>query len=153
MATPKTKPSKAEKQAAMNPKTAKAKPVPAPTKAAAPAKAKAEPKPKREPIAAEDQKGVINRSKYVYPKNDVKTATGRPSVDNGDAVAVAIRGMDAATVVSLVEANGAEVPERWAELNTGMQRMNAANVLRRLAKDEKGIKIGGKTVKLEPKAA
>lgn len=95
--------------------------------------------------------GIFNRAKYAYQKNGVKTPSGRPAVDNGDALAVAIRGKNAAECIALVEENGEEVPARWAELNIGMQRMNASNVLRRLAKSEEGVKIDGQTIRLEPK--
>lgn len=96
---------------------------------------------------------LFDRQKYAYPKHGGKTAGGRPAVDNGDAVAVALRNKDADACVQLVEANGLEVPARWAELNTGMRRMNASNVLRRLAKTENGVKIDGQVVRLAPKEA
>jgi len=95
--------------------------------------------------------GIFNRDKYNYTKNGVKTSSGRPAVDNGDAVAVALRNKDADACVALVAENGVDVPARWAELNVGMRRMNASNVLRRLAKTEEGVLIDGQRIKLEPK--
>ena len=102
---------------------------------------------------SEAKRPLFNRSKYSYDKNGEKTGSGRPAVDNGDAVAVALRNKTAAEVMDLVEANGEEVPAKWQGLNLGMQRMNAANVLRRLAKSEHGIKVDGQTIHLAPKEA
>jgi hypothetical protein len=105
-----------------------------------------------EGAVSSDKKNIFDRSKYHYAKSGVKTGSGRPAVDNGDAVAVAIRGKTAAEVCDLVKANGEEVPSRWSELNLGMQRMNAANVLRRLAKSEGGVQIDGNTIKIAVQA-
>ena len=102
------------------------------------------------PGAPTTKNRIFNRAKYSYQKSGVKTPSGRPAVDNGDAVAVALRSKSADECVALVQENGEEVPARWAELNVGMRRMNASNVLRRLAKGD-GVRIDGQIIKLEPK--
>jgi hypothetical protein len=94
--------------------------------------------------------GIFDRSRYNYGKNGVKTPTGRPSVDNGDPISVALRGKGADECVNLVRENGQE-PGAWDALNPGMRRMNAANMLRRLAKMPDGVWIDGVQVKMAPK--
>lgn len=96
------------------------------------------------------EKVVIDRAKHNYTVHkDAKTASGRSSIDCGDPLAEALRGKTAAEVVDLVAANGGEPNPNWENLNQGMARMSAGNVLRRLAKRTEGITIDGKVIKLE----
>ena len=97
-------------------------------------------------------KSVVNQDRYQYEANGVKTASGRKSVDCGDAVSVALRGKTADEVVALVSENGLEVSENWAKLNPGLRRMSASNVLRRAARGENGIMVDGENVKLSKAA-
>ena len=89
--------------------------------------------------------GVVDRSRYEYMvTKDVKTASGRASVDNADPLAEMLRGKKSDEVIALVEANGGEVNPKWESLNPGLARMAAGNVLRKLAKRTEGIKVDGK---------
>jgi hypothetical protein len=99
-------------------------------------------------------KSVFDQARYKYAANEHKTASGRASVDNGDQVAVAIRGKDADAVVALVEANGGQAKPNWKTLNPGLRRMSAANVLRGLLSKNGKITVeGNEIVKVEkPKA-
>ena len=91
--------------------------------------------------------GVVDRSKYSYTTNkEVKTASGRASVDNDDPLAAALRGKTSEEVINLVAVNGGTVNPKWNDLNQGLARMSAGNVLRKLAKRTEGIKIDGKTL-------
>jgi hypothetical protein len=91
--------------------------------------------------------GVVDRSKYSYVAHrDQKTASGRTSVDNDDPIAAALRGKTASEAADLVEQNGGTVNPKWAELNEGLARMSAGNVLRKLAKRTEGVKIDGKRI-------
>ena len=121
------------------------KPAKAP-KAEKPAKALA---PER--VATEGGgKNIIDRSKHVYPVNkEQKTAGGRASVDNDDPLAAALRGKSAGDVIDLVRDNGGEVNPNWENLNQGLARMAAGNVLRKLAKRSEGVKIDGDVIKLD----
>jgi hypothetical protein len=72
--------------------------------------------------------------KGVYKVRDRDTANGNPSIDCGDKVASALRGMTLADVYEHV-AKKANLPlsglkKRFNHLNPGMQRMNLGNVLR-----------------------
>jgi hypothetical protein len=69
----------------------------------------------------------------------VKSAAGKPSLDNGDAIAQALRGMEWSTVVALAESlldgvEGGELAERYSHLNVGQRRMNAGNLIRNAIK-------------------
>lgn len=78
-------------------------------------------------------KVTLDRDRYDYTAHkDFRTESGRVVVDNGDGVAEIIRGMSLEGVYAVLEANGGERKPEWANLNTGMQRMSAGNVLRRL---------------------
>lgn len=105
-------------------------------------------------IAAAKEKGksVFNQERYKYEANGVKTASGRKSVDAGDAVAVALRGKTADDVVALVEANGGQVKPNWASLNPGLRRMSASNVLRGLLSKNGKITVDGTEI-VKPVAA
>ena len=126
----------------------------APAEKKAPA-AKPAPEPVEEDgaLATEETEGgknIIDRSKHKYAAHkEAKTAGGRASVDNDDALASALRGKAAGDVVDLVKANGGEVNPNWDNLNQGLARMAAGNVLRKLAKRSEGVTIDGKVIKLE----
>ncbi len=108
-------------------------------------------KAEREAKAAEGGAMVIDRARYAYARSGSKTSTGRPAVDNGDPIAVALRGKDGEDVIRILVENGGEVNPKWSTLNVGMQRMNAANVLRRLARESAdGVEIDGVRIKMPP---
>lgn len=116
-------------------------------KAAAPKKAPAAPRKRAVEVASEASgEGVrIDRAKYQYEAHkDVKTASGRASLDNGDAVADALRGRSLDEVMQAVVDSGGEVKDNWANLNQGMARMSAGNTLRGLYRKMGRIKIGGR---------
>lgn len=116
------------------------------TKTAKPAKGKAK------KVAAKaksgESKSVIDQSKYDYVVTDVKTASGRKSVDTGDNIAKAMRGLDAKGALAALRANDLKPNPAWAEkgLNPGMIRMNVGNMLRRVVRQGGKVKIGDKTV-------
>lgn len=95
--------------------------------------------PKPEPVRAAATHIKIGR--MMVPKDryhvnrDVKTSSGRSSVDNGDPVASALRGLPLPAVYRMV-ADAIEVPlpeleARYRHLNPGMQRMNLGNIYRK----------------------
>lgn len=92
---------------------------------------------------------IMNSSRYKYNRNGTKTATGRAAVDNGDALAEALRGQTLDQILQDVADNGQEVPGRWLELNNGMRRMVASNVLRGVLRREGRVKVAGRWVQLE----
>lgn len=73
------------------------------------------------------------------------SASGRKSLNTGDAVAHLLAGMDAITVVQVAEAvlgfEGGELVEKYNNLNNGQKRMNAGNRIR------SAVKRGDITVK------
>lgn len=73
-----------------------------------------------------------HRENYQTDKR-VKTASGSPSVNNGDDVAAAMLGLSDAELSALAKENGIDY-SRWSHLNPGMRRMNLGNMLRRLNK-------------------
>jgi len=95
-------------------------------------------------------RSVIDQQRYRYEANGIKTKAGRKSVDNGDPIATAIRGMDADQVVELVRSNGGAelIKPGWATLNPGLRRMTASNVLRGLLSRNKQVQIGDSLIKL-----
>lgn len=67
-----------------------------------------------------------------------RTARGNVSVHCGDSLAVFLRGKDLEAVYKLAEQHlpgGNELRARYANLNTGQQRMNVGNRLRAALKD------------------
>ncbi len=67
-----------------------------------------------------------------------RTARGNVSVHCGDRLAVFLRGKDLEAVYKLAEQHlpgGNELRARYANLNTGQQRMNVGNRLRAALKD------------------
>jgi hypothetical protein len=83
----------------------------------------------------------IDRTGRDYIKHaEIKTVTGRPSVDNGDIVASTLRGHDLEICYQILVSNGGERSGRWKNLNAGMQRMAIGNALRGIARKNKGLK-------------
>ena len=128
----------------------------APTKATKPKASVPTPKPAKEArvkaqaaeVAASTRKAVVDRERYQYSKSGAKTASGRPAVDNGDPVAVALRGKTVDQVVELITENGLEPNPSWNSLaNIGLVRMAAGNRLRSVMRNAGFIRIGGKKVK------
>ena len=102
--------------------------------------------PKRAAAKSGGSKSVIDQSKYDYEVSDVKTASGRKSVSNGDRVAQALRGLDAKSVLAALKDNGLKPNPSWDGLNPGMVRMNVGNMLRRLVRNNQSVKSGGKSI-------
>ena len=71
-------------------------------------------------------------TKYVK----TKSASGVKSSDSGDLVAITLRGKSLREVYDMVaHAKGVSVDDlimKYQHLNTGMQRMNLGNILRRI---------------------
>lgn len=141
-----TKPAKTPKPKAEKPvgtaakKAAKKPSKPVVTKPAAKAKpaakkaAKAKPAAKRAGEAVSKSVIPLDVAKSYHRDNEKKTAGGNPSVDNGDKVAVLLRGRTLDEVYALT-AKKTETPEKdlrakYKHLNIGMQRMNLGNKLR-----------------------
>jgi len=72
----------------------------------------------------------INREKYV----DVKSASGKKSLNNGDPIAVALTGIDVPTLYGIaakfMEVKRSDLEAKYSHLNIGMQRMNLGNRIR-----------------------
>lgn len=92
------------------------------------------------------------RAEYEVNKGD----DGRRLIDNGDDVAVQLRGMDLddvySTVAKALGCTEKELRERYQHLNPGMQRMNLGNRLRGANGDAKPAKKATKTKKATKKA-
>ena len=82
---------------------------------------------------ADDSKNIVP-SKYRSRYHQVESAKGKRSLDNGDPVAQALRGLELADVYQVVASelgeDHAELEERYAHLNPGQQRMVLGNKLR-----------------------
>jgi hypothetical protein len=88
------------------------------------------------------------RDKYVID-NTVKTASGAPSVSNGDEIAEALKGLTIEELTSVAIENSLyEKWEAWRKrnLNLGMRRMNLGNMLRTMAKHGTDVTFFGKPV-------
>ena len=88
---------------------------------------------------------VVDVAKYKdrYKAHDEKTASGRKSVDVGDRLAKALRGMTTDEVIGAVASNGGKVNPAWKDRNSGLARMAAGNVLRGMVRQGKSIEVGG----------
>lgn len=76
--------------------------------------------------------------KSEYRNHYTKTKVGDHVVlDTGDAVAVALRGVDVSTLVYIATQINPAIDGRWNNLNPGQRSMNARNVIRSAIK--KGI--------------
>lgn len=146
-AAEKTPRKNAAKKAAVPARTA------APAKVAAPAKAAAAPKAPAAPRDGASTGPRIDRSRYQYSSSDTKSASGRKTVNNGDLLAKALEGKNSEAVVEILVANGGEPKDTWANLNEGMRRMSAGNVLRALWRKNGHVTIEGKRVRFPQPAA
>ena len=72
---------------------------------------------------------------YVVSE-DVKTACGRPAIDNNDKVAADLRGKDLEAVYKAaskhLKVSVADLVAKYKHLNVGMQRMNLGNRMRKV---------------------
>ncbi len=88
------------------------------------------------------------RERYIVDKG-VKTASGAPSVSNGDEIAEALKGLSIEELGAIAVENGLSHKwEAWRakNLNLGMRRMNLGNMLRNKAKHGDEIVFFGKPV-------
>lgn len=140
VAAPVAKPAKtpkADKPVGTAAKKAAKKPnKPVVTKAAKPVKkaAKAKPAAKRAGDAVSKSVIPLEVAKAYHRDNVKKTASGNPSVDNGDKVATLLRGRTLDEVYALTakktETAEKDLRAKYKHLNVGMQRMNLGNKLR-----------------------
>lgn len=91
-----------------------------------------------EAVAAVAKVGnVIHADLNLYVTTDIRTASGRKTLDCGDATAANLRGKSLSELYTLA-ANHRGVDEmslmaKYMHLNPGMQRMNLGNLLRKAA--------------------
>lgn len=127
-AAPAITPKEAKMTATAAPEATAAKPVP-PVREARPAHFVGEVAPGR---IAKIASTAFNLDKYFV--SDIKTPTGRRTIDCADEVATALRGADIdAVYVNAAETLGVSVDElrtQYGHLNIGMQRMNLGNRIR-----------------------
>lgn len=93
---------------------------------------------RKQPKAAkpDEEKTGLQIKSDSYEK--VKSHTGKQSFDSGDEVAQLLRGKTVDEAAIIVKQMGTtmkydnvdDIPNRWAHLNVGMQRMNMGNRLR-----------------------
>lgn len=79
----------------------------------------------------------IVKSEYRNHYTKTKVGGGHVVLDTGDAVAVALRGVDVSTLVYIAIQINPAIDGRWNNLNPGQRSMNARNVIRSAIK--KGI--------------
>jgi hypothetical protein len=77
--------------------------------------------------------------KHRVKYEPVKAYSGKPSLDNADTVAKALRGKTPAEVMALAErvlqgVEKGELTKKYGHLNPGQQRMNAGNLIRNAVK-------------------
>ena len=93
---------------------------------------------------------VIDQDKYKYERVKHTGADGkaRHTASNGDAIAVALRGLTRDQITDVARHNGVaeEKLDKWEKLNAGMFRMNAGLALRKLVKAGTHVKISGHAV-------
>jgi len=77
---------------------------------------------------------VVDKVRYATT-SDIKTESGRVSVDNDDQIAQLLRGCDLVVVyrkaAEILEAPQVVLEAQYAHLNPGMQRMNLGNRIRK----------------------
>lgn len=121
-----------------------------PRKAAAPKKAPkraAKVKAKVAKASNGETKSVVDTTRYTYETSDTKTASGRKSVDVGDRVAVAMRGLDAKAALKALKDNGLKPNPAWSpDLNPGLLRMSIGNMLRKVVRGGTSVQIGDKKI-------
>lgn len=89
---------------------------------------------------------LFDTERYKYDRNGVKTPGGRAAVDNGDELAQALRGRTIEQIFDDVLANDEKVQDRWHNLNNGMKRMVASNVLRGVMRRKGSVVVDGTTI-------
>lgn len=84
--------------------------------------------------APQGKMALLRNTEYRATLQTVLTATGNKSLDNGDAVALLLRGADLETVYSIgAKELGVSVEAlkaKYQHLNPGQQRMNIGNRVR-----------------------
>jgi hypothetical protein len=85
------------------------------------------------------QKMASTLRKHRVKYEPVKAYSGKPSLDNGDALAKALRGKTPEEVMALAErvlqgVEKGELAKKYGHLNPGQKRMNAGNLLRNAMK-------------------
>lgn len=91
------------------------------------------------PFKSEDELGHSDHTKSIvkseYRNHYIKTKlNGHLILDTGDAVAVALRGVDVSVLVSIAVQINPSFDGRWNHLNPGQRSMNARNVIRNAIK-------------------
>lgn len=123
------KPAPAKKAETGKPAPKVTKPV---GKAPVPPKTPRVTKPKPEGFKSTD--ALRDAAQHYEKDKEHKTASGNPSVDNGDGLAKSLRGMDLGAVyakaASVLQVPEKELRAKYAHLNAGMQRMNLGNRMR-----------------------
>jgi hypothetical protein len=110
------------------------------TKKSTKAKAAATKRPRRvsKPASAISIRADLSR----YKIGESKTATGRKTIDIGDATAELLRGKSLVAVYKLAAKKLGEeesdLRDRYKHLNLGMQRMNLGNRIRAASKEAIG---------------
>jgi hypothetical protein len=95
-------------------------------------------------MAKKKSEAMIDPSKVSnYKVSDVKTASGRKSIDCDDAVARQLRGKSPDEIKAIAVKSGLGDRYRdWAKtLNVGQVRMAVGNALRKIARDAKKPKM------------
>jgi len=93
---------------------------------------------------------LLDTKKYNYERVKHTDSEGktRHTTSNGDAMAVALRGLTLSEVEDVARRNG--VPEasldKWSHLNAGMRRMNMGLALRKIVKGGTPVHVGDHTV-------
>ena len=89
---------------------------------------------------------IVNSERYKYPRNGARTTKNRMGVDNGDALAVALRGMTIPEIRGALVENGVVMDPGWENLNQGMQRMIYSNIMRGVVRREGSAKVKGEVI-------
>jgi hypothetical protein len=87
------------------------------------------------PTVGQVMAGTLRKHRTNY--TPVKSASGKPSLDNGDPVAQALRGKTEIEVMDLAERvlqGAGDLKVKYGHLNKGQQRMNAGNLIRNAIK-------------------
>lgn len=104
-------------------------------------------------MAKKAEKGSIISADAAaqYKTHDTKTASGRKSVDNDDAVAAKLRGKDLSELKEIADKAGLlprwngtgdfKDKKGWKDLNPGQTRMALGNALRKIERDKTGAKV------------
>jgi hypothetical protein len=89
---------------------------------------------------------VIDQEKYKYErvKHVGPDGKAKHTASNGDAVAVALRGLSRERITEVARANGVDEArlDKWERLNSGMFRMNAGQALRKIVRAGETVHVG-----------